>query len=237
MSDAFELNAEIREDKGKGASRRLRRLAEKIPAILYGAEKAPTPLTLVRKDLEKALENEAFYSHILTLKVGKKKEKAILKDLQRHPAKNLVMHADFMRVSDNVAIKVHVPIHFLNEDACYGVKTEGGMVQHSANDIEVQCLPADMPEYLEVDMLETKVGDIIHISDIKLPEGVESVALSHGEDYDLAIASVLAPKGISEEEEEEAAAAAAAAAEAAGDGDGEGAEADAEDAPAEDGEE
>jgi large subunit ribosomal protein L25 len=231
MSDAFELTAEVREDMGKGASRRLRRLEEKVPAILYGAQKAPTPLTLVRKDLEKALENEAFYSHVLTLKVGKAKQKAILKDLQRHPAKNRVMHADFMRVSDDVAIKVHVPVHFLNEDSCYGVKTEGGMVQHSATDIEVQCLPGDMPEYVEVDMLEVKVGDIIHISAIKLPEGVESVALSHGEDHDLAIASVLAPKGITEEEEEAEAAAAAAAAAA------EGAEDAAEGAPAEDGEE
>jgi large subunit ribosomal protein L25 len=231
MSDAFELTAEVREDMGKGASRRLRRLEEKVPAILYGADKAPTPLTLVRKDLEKALENEAFYSHVLTLKVGKAKQKAILKDLQRHPAKNRVMHADFMRVSDDVAIKVHVPVHFLNEDSCYGVKTEGGMVQHSATDIEVQCLPGNMPEYLEVDMLEVKVGDIIHISDITLPEGVESVALSHGEDHDLAIASVLAPKGITEEEEEAEAAAAAAAAAA------EGAEDAAEGAPAEDGEE
>ncbi len=232
MSDAFELNAEIREDMGKGASRRLRRLAEKVPAILYGANKAPVALTLVRKDLEKALENEAFYSHILTLKVGKKTEKAILKDLQRHPAKDRVMHADFMRVSDDVAIKVHVPVHFLNEDTCYGVKTEGGMIQHSATDIEVQCLPANIPEYLEVDMLEIKVGDIIHISEIKLPEGVESVALSHGEDHDLAIASVLAPKGISEEEEEAAAAAEAEAAAAE-----DGAEGEAEDAPAADGEE
>jgi large subunit ribosomal protein L25 len=224
MSDAFEINAEIREDKGKGASRRLRRLEEKIPAIIYGADKAATSLTLIRKDLEKALENEAFYSHVLTLKIGKSKEKAILKDLQRHPARNSVMHADFLRVSDDVAIKVHVPIHFLNEDNCYGVKTEGGMAQHSATDIEVQCLPGDMPEFVEVDMLDIKVGDIIHISDIKLPKGVESVALSHGEDHDLAIASVLAPKVSTEEEDE--AAAAAAAAETGEDG------ADAEETPA-----
>jgi large subunit ribosomal protein L25 len=234
MSDAFEIEAVIREDMGKGASRRLRRLADQVPAILYGGEKSPAPLSLIRKDLEKALENEAFYSHVLSSRVGKSKQKAILKDLQRHPAKNRVMHADFMRVSDDVAIKVHVPVHFLNEDECYGVKTEGGMVQHSATDIEVLCLPGNMPEYLEVDMIELKVGEIIHISDIKLPEGVESVALSHGEEYDLAIASVLAPKGISEEEEEEAAAAEAAAAAAAGEG--EGGEDAAEDSPAEDGE-
>ena len=210
MSDAFEFTAEVREDKGKGASRRLRRLADQVPAILYGGDKDPQPLTLIRKDLEKALENEAFYSHVLTINVGKAKEKAILKDLQRHPAKDRVMHADFMRVSDDVKIKVNVPIHFLNEDNCVGVKTEGGMVQHSETDVEVLCLPANIPEYVEVDMLEVAVGDIIHLSDIKLPEGVESVALSHGEDHDLAVASVLAPKGISEEEELEAAEAAAA---------------------------
>ena len=131
MSDAFEIDAEVREDMGKGASRRLRRLADQIPAILYGGDKAPTPLTLIRKDLEHALENEAFYSHVLTLHVGKKKEKAILKDLQRHPAKDRVMHADFLRVSDDVAIKINVPLHFLNEDTCIGVKQEGGMIQHS----------------------------------------------------------------------------------------------------------
>jgi len=202
MSDAFELQAEVRDDMGKGASRRLRRLDGQIPAILYGGDKAPTPLTLIRKDLEHALENEAFYSHVLTINVGKTKEKAILKDLQRHPAKDRVMHADFMRVSDNVKIKIHVPLHFLNEEACYGVKTEGGIIQHSATDIEVQCLPGDMPEYVEVDMLKLKVGDIVHISDITLPKGVESVALSHGEDHDLAIAIVTAAKVASEETEE-----------------------------------
>ncbi len=229
MSDAFEITAEIREDKGKGASRRLRRLADQVPAILYGGDRAPTPLTLIRKDLEHALENEAFYSHILTIKVGDDTQKAILKDLQRHPAKDRVMHADFMRVSDNVKIKVHVPLHFLNEDTCFGVKTEGGMIQHSATDIEVLTLPGDMPEYIEVDMLEVKVGEIIHLSDITLPNGVESVALSHGEDHDLTVASVLAPKGGSDEDELDA------AAEGAGEDAAE--DAPAEDTPAADGDE
>ena len=201
MSDAFELTAEVRDDMGKGASRRLRRLADQIPAILYGGDKAPQPLSLIRKDLEHALENEAFYSHVLTLHVAGKKEKAILKDLQRHPAKDRVMHADFLRVSDDVAIKVNVPLHFLNEDTCHGVKMEGGMIQHTATEIEVLCLPGDMPEYIEVDMVDVKVGEIIHLSDITLPKGVESVALSHGEDHDLSVASVLAPKGGSDEED------------------------------------
>ena len=213
MSDTFEITAAARADMGKGASRRLRRLADQVPAIIYGGDKEPQPLTLIRKDLEKALENEAFYSHVLTINVDSKKEKAILKDLQRHPAKNLVMHADFLRVRDDVKIKVNVPIHFLHEEECVGVKTEGGIIQHAETDIEVSCLPADMPEYVEVDMLEVEVGGIVHLSDIKLPKGVESVALSHGEDYDLSIASVLARKGGTEEEEEAAALEAAAAAE------------------------
>ena len=217
MSDQFELTAEVRADKGKGASRRLRRLADHIPAIIYGGNKDPQPLTLIRKDLEKALENEAFYSHVLTINVGKDKQQAILKDLQRHPAKNKVMHADFLRVDDKTVVKVHIPIHFLNETTCKGVKVQGGMIQHMETDIEVQCLPGDIPEYIEVDMLEVETGQIVHLSDITLPEGVTSTALALGEDYDLAIASVVAPKGVSEDEEEDAAAAAAASAEDAED--------------------
>ena len=202
MSDQFELQAEEREDLGKGASRRLRRLADHVPAIIYGGDKDPQPLTLVRKDLEKALENEAFYSHVLTINVGKEAQKAILKDLQRHPARNSVMHADFMRVNESKPIKVHVPIHFVNEAKSYGVKTQGGIVQHQETDIEVQCLPKDIPEYIEVDMLKVEVGQIIHLSDVVLPEGVSSVALGLGEDHDLAIASIVAPRGGSESEEE-----------------------------------
>jgi large subunit ribosomal protein L25 len=200
MSDQFELYAEVREDLGKGASRRLRRLADQVPAIIYGANKDPQPLSIIRKDLEKALENEAFFSHVLVVNIGGKKEKAILKDLQRHPARNSVTHADFLRVDENVAIKVHVPIHFLNEKTCHGVKIQGGMIQHQATDIEVLCLPTDIPEFIEVDMADVKAGEIIHLSNITLPAGVTSVALALGEDHDLAIASVVAAKGSSGDE-------------------------------------
>jgi large subunit ribosomal protein L25 len=195
MSDQFELSAEVRTDLGKGASRRLRHFDGRVPAIIYGGDKAPQPLSLIRKDLEKALENEAFFSHVLIVNVGNEKEKAILKDLQRHPAKNRVTHVDFLRIDDNVAIRVHVPIHFTNETTCYGVKTQGGMIQHQATDIEVQCLPANIPSFIEVDMLTVETGQIIHLSDVTLPAGVTSVALALGEDHDLAIASVIAPKG------------------------------------------
>ena len=202
MSDQFEVQAEVREDMGKGASRRLRRLADRIPAIIYGGDKDPQPLTIIRKDLEKSLENEAFYSHVLTVKVGGEAQQAILKDLQRHPAKDYVMHADFLRVSAKVAIKVNVPIHFINETACHGVKMEGGIIQHQVTDIEVSCLPANIPEYIEVDMLEVHTGQIVHLSEINLPEGVTSVALALGEDHDLAVASVIAPKGSKDDEED-----------------------------------
>ena len=217
MSDQFELNAEVRTDLGKGASRRLRRFDGLVPAIIYGGDKAPQPLSLNRKDLEKALENEAFFSHVLIVNVGKDKEKAILKDLQRHPAKNRVTHVDFMRIDDNVAIRVHVPIHFLNETNCHGVKMQGGMIQHQATDIEVQCLPAVIPAFIEVDMLAFETGHIVHLSDVILPAGVTSVALALGEDHDLAIASVIAPKGGDGDDE---AAPAAAAAKDSGDAEG-----------------
>ena len=221
MSDQFEVQAEVREDMGKGASRRLRRHADKVPAIIYGGGKDPQPLTIIRKDLEKSLENEAFYSHILQVNVAGDVQKAILKDLQRHPAKDYVMHADFLRVSDKVAIKVHVPIHFLNEDTCVGVKLQGGIVQHQATDIEVSCLPKDIPEYIEVDMAAIETGQIVHLSDVTLPEGVTSVALSLGEDHDLAIASVIAPRGSATDDEVEAEAAAEDGDEAAEEGDSE----------------
>jgi large subunit ribosomal protein L25 len=213
MSDQFEVLAEVREDMGKGSSRRLRRVAGQIPAIIYGGEKDPQPLTIIRKDLEKSLENESFYSHVLSINVAGKKEKAILKDLQRHPARNSVTHADFMRVDDKVAIKVNVQFHFVNEESSIGVKQEGGLVQHQVTEMEILCLPADIPEYVEVDMQDIAVGQIVHLSDVKLPAGVTSVALALGDDHDLAIASINAPKGGGDEDE-------AAAAEDAGAVDG-----------------
>ncbi len=204
MSDAFEINAELRRATGKGASRRLRRLAGQVPAILYGGDQPPAPLTLARKDLEHALENEAFLSSVLTIHVDGGAQRAILKDLQRHPAKDRVLHADFLRVSDDVRIKVHVPVHFINEQSCAGVKLGGGMIQHQATDIEVQCLPGDIPEFIEVDMVAVEVGQIIHLSDLALPAGVESVALALGADHDHAVASVLAPRGGALAEDEDA---------------------------------
>ena len=193
-ADQFELNCSVRTDSGKGASRRLRRLDNAIPAILYGGNKDPMALTIAHDDILHATANEAFFSHIITLNIGKDKVKAVIKALQRHPAKPFIMHADFLRVDEKQAITVKVPLHFINEDKCVGVKLGAeAFVRH--NEIEISCLPSNLPEYIEVDMLEVEVGQTLHISDIALPEGVTSVALSHGEDSDLSIAQVQAPRG------------------------------------------
>ncbi len=203
MSDAFELEATSRADVGKGASRRLRRLEGKIPAIVYGGKEAPVNITLDHDDLWHHLENEAFFSHIINLKIDGSGQDVLLKDLQRHPAKNQVMHADFLRVDKNQAITVNVPLHFVNEDSCPGVKLQGGRISHSITELEIRCLPKDLPEYIEVDMGAVETGQVVHISDIKLPEGVESVALSHGAEHDLSVANCAAPKGGSDDADAE----------------------------------
>jgi len=204
MSESFIVVAETRVDEGKGASRRLRRLEGKMPAVIYGGDQDAQSLTLIRKDFEYMLSNEACFSSILEVKVDGKAQNAIIKDIQRHPAKGFPMHADFLRVRMDQAIKVNVPLHFINEEQCTGVKLGGGMIQKQATDIEIQCLPKDLPEYLEVDMLDVELGGIVHLSDITLPEGAIATALELGDDHDLAIASVIAPRGIKEDDEEAA---------------------------------
>ena len=210
MSTDFTLHAQGREDTGKGASRRLRRLAGEIPAIVYGGKKDSAKISLVHKDVMKALENEAFYSHIIALDIDGKSEDVIVKDVQRHPAKAIILHMDFLRVSKNTKLQTRVPLHFINEDDCVGVKLGGGLISHSMTELEIMCLPSDLPEYLEVNMAEVELGQTLHISDIKLPKGVESVALSHGDDHDLPIAAVNKSKAKAEDEDAPAADAPAA---------------------------
>ncbi|MGD8743674.1 MAG: 50S ribosomal protein L25/general stress protein Ctc [Granulosicoccaceae bacterium] len=218
MSVTFELEAQLRTDVGKGASRRLRH-ANKIPAVMYGGGQDPVSLTLDHDPLLHALENEAFYSHVLTIKVDGKPNKAILRDLHRHPAKPRILHADFQRVSEKDKIHMQVPLHFLNEEIAPGVKIDGGMVTRNMSELEVTCLAKDLPEYIEVDLAELHAGHSLHISDITLPEGVESVALSYGAEHDLPVVSIQVKRGGAEEEEVEAGEAAAE-----GEGEGESAE-------------
>ena len=203
MSTDFILQAKGREDTGKGASRRLRRLAGEVPAIVYGGKKDPTKIALTHKDVAKALENEAFFSSIISLEIEGASEDVIIKDIQRHPAKKIVLHMDFFRVSKTTVLQTKVPLHFINEDTCPGVKLGGGIVAHTMTDIEIQCLPKNLPEFIEVDMAEVDLGDIVHISDIVLPEGVESVALNLGADHDLSVATINKPKAVEVEEDTE----------------------------------
>ncbi|MDG2472950.1 MAG: 50S ribosomal protein L25/general stress protein Ctc [Pseudomonadales bacterium] len=202
MSDAYVLEATSRADAGKGASRRLRRLENKVPGIVYGGKSDPVSISMDHDPLWHQLENEAFFSSIIQLKIDGKGEDVLLKDLQRHPAKNIIMHADFLRVDKNQTIVVQVPLHFINEDSSVGVKMQGGRVAHQANEIEIRCLPGDLPEYIEVDMGEVEVGQVIHLSDVTLPEGVVSVALGLGEEHDLAIANISAPKAETETDDD-----------------------------------
>ena len=215
MADVFELSAELRNDKGKGASRRLRRLSDMVPAIIYGAGEDPVAFSIAHKDLHKACGNEAFFSHIITLKIGGQSQEAILKDLQRHPAKDRIMHADFLRVRMDQEITVEVPLHFANEEACVGVRQGGGSVSHNMTSIEVTCLPGNLPEFIEIDIAALDSGDSIHMSEIQLPEGLSIPSLQQGEDHDHTVVSVNAPKRVEETDDDEDTAAPAADASAA----------------------
>jgi len=202
MSEDFKLNATARNDLGKGASRRLRRLAGEVPAIVYGGTAAPLNVSVSHNELLKHLEHEAFFSHIISLNVDGKEQDVILKDLQRHPAKPLVLHADFQRIDKNTRVHTHVPLHFINEAVSKGVKIQGGKVVHNLTQLDITCLPHNLPEFIEVDLINAEVGTIIHISDLKLPSGVTSVALAQGADHDLAVATIVKPKGGADEGEE-----------------------------------
>jgi len=189
MSATFSLTGASRKDEGKGASRRLRH-AQQVPAVIYGAGQAAQSITVPFKDMVKALENEAFYSHILTLTIDGQAQQAVLKALQRHPAKNIPLHADFLRVDAAHKLTMKVPVHYINQDSCVGVKTEGGVVAIISTEVEIACLPKDLPEYLTVDFAAVHVGTTLHLSDIKLPAGVEIPQLAQGHDYDQPIANV-----------------------------------------------
>ncbi len=199
---SFELNVLPREVFGKGASRRLRRKADEIPAVIYGAEEAPQSIRISHNSVMRALENEAFYSHILTLTQDGKKQKVVVKDIQRHPYKPRVLHMDFLRISDKKPITMHVPLHFLGQDIAPGVVKEGGSVTHHMVELEIKCLPAHLPEFIEVDLSNAPLDTIVHLSQVKLPKGVELQHPVHGGDDDLPVVSIHKPKRIEVEEEE-----------------------------------
>ncbi len=194
----FELEADVRADVGKGASRRLRH-ADKVPAVIYGGGEKSVSLTLDHNKTLHALSHEAFYSHILNLKVGTSTEKVILKDVQRHPSRPRIAHVDFLRVRADQKLQMNVPLHFIGEESAPALQ-EGGVFSHLMSDVEVSCLPADLPEFIEVDVSGMLLDQTLHLSNLKLSKGVELVAFAHGvEGHDHPVVSVHIPRIIEEE--------------------------------------
>ncbi|EGW22535.1 MULTISPECIES: 50S ribosomal protein L25/general stress protein Ctc [Methylobacter] len=192
MSNVFEFVAESRGQSGKSAARRARR-AGNVPAVIYGGHGEPQMLLLNHNEVIKHLAHEAVYSHVLGVNIDGKTERVVLKGVQRHPAKFQVLHMDFLRVTMSEALKVHVPLHFVNEQTSVGGK-KGGIVTHAMIDVEVSCLPAALPDYIEVDLGGLDIGESAHLSDIVLPAGVEIVALAQGSEHDHPVASMMASK-------------------------------------------
>ncbi|MES9857538.1 MAG: 50S ribosomal protein L25/general stress protein Ctc [Sedimenticola sp.] len=201
MKELFEVEAQLRSDTGKGASRRLRRTGL-VPGIVYGARKDPVMISLVHTGLARHLDNEAFYSHILNLTIDGKSEQVILKDLHRHPAKPIIMHADFLRVSATEKLKTHVPLHFIGEDLAPGIKA-GGVVSRHLTEVDVICLPGDLPEFIEVDVSAMEIGDLILMSGLSLPSGVELTSMVQEGDHDMPIVSIHVGHSGSDEDEGE----------------------------------
>jgi large subunit ribosomal protein L25 len=199
MSEVFEVAAVPRSDTGKGASRRLRRDGL-VPGIVYGGNAEPEMISVQHSELERQLYQEAFYSSLLDLTLAGKTTQVVLKDLQRHPAKPFLLHVDFLRVSRDEKLRLTIPIHFVNEETCPGVKM-GGTVSHNVTEIEVSCLPGDLPEYLTVDMAQMEVGDVVHVSELQLPDKVE---LTHSLDLDTPVVSIYAAQAEGAEEGDEA---------------------------------
>ncbi|MFT6984620.1 MAG: large subunit ribosomal protein L25 [Psychromonas sp.] len=204
---SIKLSATTRTDLGKGSSRRLRH-AELVPAIVYGAGKEPVSITFKQKELRKTETIEAFYSSILSLEIDGVAEQVLLKAIQRHAFKEQIQHLDLLRVDATQTIQTTVPIHFINEEITEAVKN-GGVVYRTVNEVEVLCLPADLPSFVEVDISKMEIGEILHLSDLVLPTGVESVELNKGEEHDLPLVSIILSKTAAVEEEEAEAAAAA----------------------------
>lgn len=199
MSDNFSLNVQARDQQGKGASRRLRH-ANLVPAVIYGGNKPAQSIAIKINELVKALENEAFYSHVLTLNGPEGSQQAVMKALQRHPAKGVPMHVDFYRVEAGQEITMRVPLHFVNQDTSTGVKQQGGIFSALATDVEVRTLPANLPEFIEVDVSALELGQTLHLSDLKLPAGVVSTELALGDEHNQAIANIHHPEPVEPEE-------------------------------------
>lgn len=208
----FEVTANARQLQGTGASRRLRN-AGKVPAVVYGADKPAASIELDHNALVQQLRKEAFHASILTLNLDGSKEQVLLRDVQSHPWRKIILHVDFLRVDPKKSVHMKVPVHFQNGELAPGVKLSGGNITHILNEVEVSCLPKDLPEFIEVDLSSLAAGQTMHLSEVKLPEGVEFTSLARGSDQ--SIAACVVPRGSAEEEVAPAAEGAAPAAPAA----------------------
>ena len=215
MAKTHEIKAQSRKDEGKGASRRLRH-ASFVPAVVYGAGKDPESIQIEHNTILLAAKHEWFFSSVLDLNVDGKVQKVLVRDWQKHPFKQLMMHMDFLRINENEVVRVNVPLHFLNQETSPAAKTSGVVISHNLTEVEVSCLPKDLPEFIELDLGKLKEGDIIHLSQLTLSADVEIPALALGEDHDIAVVTVMF---VQEEvdEEPEAAEGEDAAAKPAGD--------------------
>ena len=202
MPENLELNVEARVPANRGAIGRLRRLQNKVPGIVYGAGLDPTAVAIEERVLSRVMQHEAFFSQIIELRMDDKAQRVIVRDMQRHPATSKVMHIDFMRVSEDQEVQMTVPIHFLNEQDCEGVKTQSGMVSRSLRDVVVSCLPKHVPEYLAIDIKDLVIGKSLHLSDLELPDRVSIPILARGIEYDSPIVSVLRPRGVAATDED-----------------------------------
>ena len=190
MAKTHEIKAQSRKDEGKGASRRLRH-ASFVPAVVYGAGKDPESIQIEHNTILLAAKHEWFFSSVLDLNVDGKVQKVLVRDWQKHPFKQLMMHMDFLRINENEVVRVNVPLHFLNQETSPAAKTSGVVISHNLTEVEVSCLPKDLPEFIELDLGKLKEGDIIHLSQLTLPADVEIPALALGEDHDIAVVTVM----------------------------------------------
>ena len=198
-TELFALDATPRALLGKGASRRLRRTSDNIPAILYGGGESALPICLNKNQVKKALENKAFYSHILTLSLNGQEQNVVLKDLHRHPHKPYIQHMDFLRIRADQLINMHIPIRYFGEQDAPGFKA-GGLISKALIEIEVRCLPKNLPEYIEINLAEMQLDDVVHLSNLTLPAEVEILALTHGAEHDHPVVSIHRPRVKAEEE-------------------------------------
>ena len=193
----IEVSATKRTQQGKGASRRLRG-SGKVPAIIYGGEQSAAPIEMDHNDLFHKLKLEAFHASILTMSIDGNKEQVLLRDVQMHPYKQQVLHIDFQRVAKDKKIHMKVPLHFINAEVSPGVKTSGGIVSHIMTEVDISCLPADLPEFIQVDLAQLTAGHTLHLSDVALPKGVEIIALARGDNA--AVVTIVIPRSVLAEE-------------------------------------